>query len=118
MVTFFYNTMIILTANTDSTVVLTLSELSISTGNTYTLQLINESTNIETIIPITDISTNTDRYNEFVINADLDAGRYSYKAFDNDNVLCEVGICNVISDVIINEIVYTSQTQTTIYYQG
>lgn len=109
--------MILLTANTNSTVILTLTELSTSTENTYTLKLINESSNVETTVALTDVSTNTDRYNQFVINVNLDAGRYTYKAFDSNNIECEKGICTVVSNTSNDDIAYTGMTDTTVYYE-
>lgn len=102
----------ILTANTDSNIVLTLSELSTSTGNTYTLKLINDTTKVEATFILDDISTNPGRFNQFSINAPLEHGRYTYYAYDSNNVECETGICIILSDVIEEIKVYDSQVKT------
>ena len=131
--------MIKLVENTSTNVVLTLREVTTLTTPYYVFEFINDDTNISKIFTGVDISTNVNRYNEFVIElnstedlndsiVDLEKGFYKYKIYstavlndlDLDNIteLVESGKVYVDGSNQLTKTTYTSGNDTKVVYNG
>jgi len=87
--------MIQIIKNTESKVYLTLNENQI-TGGDRILVIYNGNISIHTEPLENDLSPNPNRYNEYAITLDLNAGEYSYEVIEDVDTLLESGLLRVI----------------------
>tara|TARA_R110002074_G_scaffold80384_3_gene180788 strand:+ start:499 stop:894 length:396 start_codon:yes stop_codon:yes gene_type:complete len=131
--------MIKLIENTSNTVVLTLREVTTLTTPYYVFNFTKDDTNISKVFTGVDISTNVNRYNEFVIELnstedlensiiDLEKGFYKYKIYstavlndlDLDNIteLVESGKVYVDGAEQLTKVTYSDGNDTKVVYNG
>lgn len=99
--------------------------ISGSTGETYSMKLINLQTNIENEFYLNEVSANLNRYNEFKLTIDnsLSSGYYNYEFYIKNlsantysNVL-EIGKCLVQSPAV-GDVTYDAPVNNTYVYKG
>jgi hypothetical protein len=126
--------MITIIKNDENTVVLTLNEKMDNTSNGFIFKFINDSTSEEVIFTSNDISTAKSRYNEFIIEENINddpvngvitlnnSGFWSYVIYESNNPssltitnnkIIETGKVNVIGETI--ELDYYNPTEDTLY---
>jgi len=131
--------MIKLIENTSNTVVLTLREVATLVNPYYVFNFTKDDTNISKVFTGVDISTNVNRYNEFIIELnstedlensiiDLEKGFYKYKIYstavlndlDLSNVteLVESGKVYVDGAEQITKVTYSEGNDTKVVYNG
>ena len=132
--------MIKLIQNTSNTVVLTLREVTTLAVPYYVFNFVSDDTNISKVFTGVDISTNVNRYNEFVIELnsveDLDnsiidlplKGFYKYQIYstavlndlDLNNVteLVESGKVYVDGLEQLTKVIYSDGNDTKVVYNG
>jgi len=120
--------MIYLQYDIENTIVTTLTEneTTISTAitaTTYVLEITNEQSGDVTNFDLTDVSTYTDRFNEFKLSIDstLAAGFYRYRMYLKDvdtelmiNNVLEIGKC-LVQKISESEIQYNKIDDTIVY---